>query len=268
MIRALYTAASGMNAQQLNVDTITNNMANVNTTSYKGETTNFKSLLYANLPGPKEEASSTPTVNQVGHGVRAMGNSRNYKGGELEPTESKTDLAIRGDGFFAIDHNGEQVYTRDGNFKYAMLEDGESYALVTANGDPVLSVDDESIIIGSDIPQDTIQIDKQGSLYYLEDGIKMDIGQIKVVQFANREGLEAIGKNYYQQTAASGDPILEADNDLLNRSQIESGYLERSNVQIANEMVKLIIAQRAYEVNSTAIKTADTMMQQANQLKS
>jgi len=270
MVRALYTAASGMTAQQLNVDTISNNLSNVNTVGYKKETTNFKSLLYTNLRGPQEEVTNaTTSANQVGHGVRALANSRNYSPGTLQQTENPTDVAIVGEGFFAIDNNGQEVYTRDGSFRFSMLEDEGSYALVTSDGYPVLSTEDESIIIGSEVSVEDLVIGQDGNIYYLdEEGIRMDVAQMKVVQFANRAGLEATGNNLYAATPASGEPLLEIDNDTLTKSTLRTGYLEGSNVQIAEEMVNLIIAQRAYEINSTAIKTADDMMQQANQLKS
>lgn len=270
MVRALYTAASGMSAQQLNVDTISNNLANVNTVGYKKETTNFKSLLYTNLRGPEEEVTDTTTsANQVGHGVRALANSRNYASGTLQQTENPTDIAIIGEGFFAIDNDGEELYTRDGSFRFSMIEDEGSYALVTSDGYPVLSTEDESILIGNEVSVDDLVIGQDGNVYYLdEEGIQMDVAQIKIVQFANRPGLEATGSNLYKATPASGEPLLEAEEDALSRSVLRTGYLEGSNVQLAEEMVNLIIAQRAYEVNSTAIKTADDMMQQANQLKS
>ena len=270
MVRALYTAASGMTAQQLNVDTISNNLANVNTVGYKKETTNFKSLLYTNLRGPEEEVTDTTVaVNQVGHGVRALVNSRNYASGTLQQTENPTDIAVIGEGFFAIDNEGEELYTRDGSFRFSMLQDEGSYALVTSDGYPVLSTEDESIIVGNEVSVDDLVIGKNGNVYYLdEEGIRMDIAQVKIVQFANRPGLEATGSNLYKATLASGEPLLEADEDALSKSILRTGYLEGSNVQLAEEMVNLIIAQRAYEVNSTAIKTADDMMQQANQLKS
>lgn len=270
MVRALYTAASGMTAQQLNVDTISNNLANVNTVGYKKETTNFKSLLYTNLRGPENEAitAQRPSVNQVGHGVRALANSRNYSAGTLQQTSNPTDIAIVGNGFFAIDNNGEEMYTRDGSFRFAMLEDEGSYALVTADGYPVLSTEDESIIVGGEVPTEDLEIGPDGTVFYLdEEGIRMDIAQIKLVQFANKEGLEATGNNLYKATPASGEPLVEGDDDTLIGSTLRTGYLEGSNVQLAEEMVNLIIAQRAYEVNSTAIQTADDMMKQANQLK-
>ena len=270
MVRALYTAATGMNAQQLNVDTISNNLANVNTVGYKKETTNFKSLLYTNLKGPKDEAvtADSTSINQVGHGVRALSNSRNYTSGTPTATENPNDLLIVGNGFFAIDNGGEEVYTRDGSFRFSMLEDGGSYALVTADGYPVLSTDDESIIVGSEVATDKLKIDQGGAVFYIdEEGNRMDVAQIKLVQFTNRAGLEAAGSNFYRATPASGEPLVEADEDDLVKSEIRTGFLESSNVHLAEEMVNLIIAQRAYEVNSTAIKTADDMMKQANQLK-
>ena len=270
MVRALYTAASGMTAQQLNVDTIANNLSNVNTTGYKKETTNFKSLLYTNLRGPETEAvtENTPSVNQVGHGVRALANSRNYSSGTLQETGNKTDLAIVGNGFIAIDNGTEEVYTRDGSLRFSMIEEEGSYALVTAEGHPVLSTEDESILVGSEVPTEKLTISEDGAVYYLDDeGLRVDIAQIKVVQFTNRAGLEATGGNLYKATAASGEPLVEGEDDTLVRSTLRSGYLEGSNVQLAEEMVNLIIAQRAYEVNSTAIQTADDMMKQANQLK-
>lgn len=270
MIRSLYTAASGMTAQQLNVDTISNNLANVNTAGYKKETTNFKSLLYTNLKGPEDEAvnANTTSVNQVGHGVRSLSNSRNYASGILQQTENPTDIAIVGNGFFAIDNDGEELYTRDGSFRFSLLEDEGSYALVTADGYPVLSTEDESIIIGSEVPAEKLTIGQDGTISYMdEDGIKTEIAQIKIVQFTNRAGLEATGSNLYKATAASGEPLIEGEDEGLTRSTLRTGYLEGSNVQLAEEMVNLIIAQRAYEVNSTAIQTADDMMKQANQLK-
>lgn len=270
MVRALYTAASGMTAQQLNVDTISNNLANVNTVGYKKETTNFKSLLYTNLRGSEEEVTdTTASANQVGHGVRALANSRNYSTGTLQQTDNPTDIAIVGDGFIAIDNDGEELYTRDGSLRFSRLEDEGGYALVTSDGHPVLSIEDESILVGNEVSIDDLVISQDGNVYYLdEEGIRMDVAQIKIVQFTNRAGLEATGNNLYQATPASGEALLEADEDTLSKSSIRIGYLEGSNVQIAEEMVNLIIAQRAYEINSTAIKTADDMMQQANQLKS
>ncbi len=271
MIRALYTAASGMTAQQLNVDTISNNMANVNTAAYKKETTNFKSLLYTTMGEANDpNATAAPTMKQVGHGVRALPNSRDYTGGILQQTEKVTDLAIVGDGFFAIQNpDGTESYTRDGSFSFSVIPDDGTYVLVTSDGRPVLSTEGESIMVDAGISADKLRIGQDGNVFYKDElGFQMDIAQIRVVQFANKSGLEAVGDNLYKQTGASGEPMAEAEEDALSRSVIRSGFLEGSNVQIAEGMVNLIIAQRAYEINSTAIKAADDMLGQANQLKS
>ena len=268
MVRGLWTAASGMTSQQLNVDTISNNLANINTTGYKKETTNFKSLLYQTMEGPNIPNAGKPTTMQVGHGVRALSNSRSYSPGILQSTGKDTDMAIEGKGFFTV-LNGEQMtYTRDGSFRFS-ITDGGAYALVTADGSPALSTEDEPILIGSEIPADQVKVSKDGAVYYNDPDTKtrMEIAQLKIVQFANVEGLEAIGSNLFIQTAASGEPLVEGDAEGLVRSNIATKCLEGSNVQVAEEMVKLIVAQRAYELNSTAIKAVDTMLQQANELK-
>ncbi len=267
MVRALWTAASGMTSQQLTVDTIANNLANVNTVGYKRESTNFKSLLYQNLTGPTDEPNR-PEPMQVGHGVRAVGNSRNYSMGILQQTDNPTDVAIEGKGFFTV-LKGEQVaYTRDGSFKISMTEDG-TYAFVTSDGDPVLSTDGEPIIMDSTIPVDAIVISADGSVDYMDEATNtlINLAQLNIVQFPNVNGLEAIGSNLFIETPASGVPLSEAENEDLEKSKLKTGYLEGSNVQVADEMVKLIVAQRAYELNSTTIKTVDSMMQQANELK-
>lgn len=269
MVRGLWTAASGMTAQQLNVDTIANNLSNVNTTGYKKETTNFKSLLYANLGAPAEQEVQ-PNKAQVGHGVRALANSRNFSTGVLTQTENTTDLAIQGDGFFAIDRgDGNVAYTKDGSFRFSVLADEGAYALVTSTGDPVLNTEGESIIMTNDIAVDSLTIDTDGSIYYMDKdtNTRMDVAQIQVVQFPNVQGLEGIGNNYYVATANSGEALVEGEDEGISRSTIRSGYLEGSNVQVADEMVKLIVAQRAYELSSKAIQTVDEMLQQANDLK-
>ena len=269
MVRALWTSASGMTSQQLQVDTISNNIANVNTTGYKKEMVSFKSLLYQQMGQPAVENIQAPSALQVGHGVRVGANTRVYGQGTLQQTGNVTDLAIEGNGFFSI-IDGEQVsYTRDGNFRFASTSDESGYMLTTSDGKPVMSVDEEPIVIDSEIPVESIQIGSIGNLFYIdqETGLEEELGQIQVVQFANTEGLEALGDNEYRETAASGPARIEGEDDTLTRSHIRSGNLEGSNVNIADEMVNLIVAQRAYEMNSTVIKTVDTMLQQANELK-
>lgn len=269
MIRGLYTAASGMTAQQLNVDTISNNIANVNTVGFKKESVNFKSLMYETMQGNSLEGETVkPAPMQVGHGVRLGSISRNYEVGSLMETGNPTDISINGKGFFAISNTEDtEAYTKDGSFRLSKTEDG-TVALVSSDGHPILSTDDEPIIIDSSISVNDLEISSTGNISYLdEDGTKIDVANLKIVQFANVEGLEGIGNNLYKATTASGEPLLELDSDGLVKSELKTGFLEGSNVNIADEMVKLIVAQRSYELNSTTIKTVDTMMQQANELK-
>ena len=268
MMRALWTAASGMTSQQTNVDTISNNLANVNTVGYKKETTNFKSLLYAKMETVAAATGNAPTNMQVGHGVRIASSSRMYTQGNLQSTGNPTDMAIEGKGFFTVMQDDEYVYTRDGSFRLSMVDE-ENYALVTTDGHPVVSVDDEPIIIEATVTPDQLIIGQDGAIYYMdqEAGVRMDLAQLRIVQFSNTEGLEAAGSNLYTETAASGPARIETEDDMLQRSVVKSGVLESSNVDVATEMVNLIVAQRAYELNSTAIKAADTMLQQANELK-
>jgi len=272
MMRALWTAASGMTSQQLNVDTISNNLANVNTNAYKKESAEFKSLLYqtmvrANVPAAGGNAR--PANLQVGHGVRPVATHRNFGTGILTQTGNSTDLAIEGNGFFVISERDErEAYSKDGNFRAAISEDG-GYILVTSDGYPVLSVDDEPIEIDEEVDISNLLVSRDGIVSYIdvETDENIELGQLQIVQFPNVGGLEAIGSNLYITTPASGEPLLEADDEVAVRSMIKQGFLEGSNVQVAEEMVKLIVAQRAYELNSTAIKTADSMLQEANQLK-
>ena len=268
MVRALWTAASGMTSQQVQVDTIAHNLANVNTSGYKKETVSFKTLLYQQLPEPEEPAVQRPSSMQVGYGVRVGATSRIHSQGILQQTSNLTDLAVQGDGLFMILNGDEEVYTRDGTFRLTLI-DQETYSLVTVDGGYVLSTEGEPIYIDTEIPVQSLNIDSSGLISYTEEdtGLQLEIAQIALVQFANKEGLEALGDNTYRTTEASGPALLEVEDDTLIRSTVKSGYLEGSNVQVAEEMVNLIVAQRAYEFNSTAIKTADTMLQQANELK-
>lgn len=268
MMRSLWTAASGMSAQQLNVDTISNNIANVDTTAHKKERAEFKSLLYQTMERATLDDSynGKPVNLQVGLGVKPVATSRNFSQGSLENTEVKTDLAINGQGFFMVKTGEDEVsYTRDGSFKIS-VGDGEN-SLVTAEGYYVLSSDGEPITFPSTVPSKDIIISESGDVSYTLNGQQQDLGvKIGVVQFANPQGLEGIGGNFYTSTSASGEPVLEADGE-VKRSNICQGFLETSNVNIAEEMVNLIVAQRAYELNSKAITTSDEMLQQANNLK-
>lgn len=271
MMRSLWTAASGMKAQQLNVDTISNNLANVNTTGYKKQRLEFKDMLYETMskatvdPGNGE---GRPVNLQVGHGVRPVATVKSYARGNLQSTGNPLDMALDGNGFFVIQGPTGPVYTRDGAFKVSLNEDGEA-KLVTADGYPVLNTDDEEIILPAEVNLSELLVSDDGRLSYVNvDGEMEDLEQqIKIVQFRNSPGLEDIGNNFVKQTTASGAPLIEADGDVTSRTKIVQRFLETSNVQVVDEMVSLIIAQRAYDVNSKSIQTSDQMLEQANNLK-
>ncbi len=247
MVRSLWSAATGMIAQQTNIDTIANNLANVNTTGYKTEVANFKSLLYQTLQTATTTANgeSKPVGAQVGLGVRNSSISSIFKQGAFQDSVSDTDFAISGKGFFAVmADDGNTYYTRNGNF-FLSTNDGGGLTLCTSDGYPVLS---------------TTGPDGDNNLQPL--GIK-----IGLYQFNNPTGLDKMGGSYYRETVVSGEALNETRSANVEKSTIIQGYLERSNVQVVDEMVNMIVAQRAYEMNSKAITTSDEMMQQANNLK-
>ena len=243
MMRSLWTAASGMMAQQTSVDTISNNLANVNTVGYKSESTEFKSLLYQNLQARTTSANGEfkPVSAQVGLGARVSSITSHYTQGAMNASDSATDFAISGDGFFAIQNeDGDTLYTRNGNFYFSTSTEG--MMLCTADGYPVLSSDGQPIVVSSD---------------------EYDLTRISM----NPSGLEKLGGNYLAETDASGIALNEDADAVGKKSQLKQKYLEASNVEVATEMVNLITAQRAYELCSKAITTSDTMMEQANALK-
>ncbi len=271
-MRALWTGASGMSAQQFNVDTISNNIANVNTTGFKSERAEFKSLLYQTMQKANVSADGNriiPANLQVGHGVKPVAVSRTYGTGSLERTENLWDFALNGPGFFVVqkgvDQNGDPnyVYTKNGAFKLAT--DNESLVLVTSDGYPVLDTEGERIVLEDRVG---ITVDNEGRFSREINGVIEDLGiQIDIVQFTNPQGLEAIGDSFYDTTATSGEPIQEFEGEVPVKTEIVQSFLEMSNVNIADEMVRLIVAQRAYELNSKSITTSDQMLQQANELK-
>ena len=262
-MRALWTAASGMKAQQLNIDTISNNLSNVNTTGFKKQKLEFKDLLYESIKKSNlVEGQGQPVNLEIGHGVMPFATSRVFMSGNLDRTENPTDLALDGRGFFAIqgDNDDEILYTRDGNLKFSV--DGDTRTLVTSDGHKVLSTDDDVIEIAND--EKDFSVSQEGRITVKNAaGETVEKGQIKIVDFLNPEGLEAIGGNFFKQTNASGEAIPDEERN----TKIQQGFLESSNVQIVDEMVRMIMAQRAYEINSKAIQTSDDMMQTANNLK-
>jgi flagellar basal-body rod protein FlgG len=205
---------------------------------------------------------------QVGLGVRPIATTRVFEMGNLERTDNNLDFAINGPGFFMVQRDEDTVaFSRDGNFRLATM--GNETRLVTAEGFPILDVDGNPIDIPDNINLASMSVDDFGNIMFLtDDGEMEDLNlQIAIAQFLNPQGLEAIGSNLFAATAASGAYILEADGATPTTSNVLQGFLESSNVQLAEEMVRLIIAQRAYEINSRAIQASNEMLQQANNLR-
>lgn len=270
MMRSLWSAASGMIAQQTAVDTIANNLSNVNTTGYKTEKTEFKSLLYQTLQTRTTTANGEdkPIPAQVGLGTRVASITSNFTQGSMLSSESFTAMAIAGDGFFAVrGADGNTYYTRNGDFKLSVGNDG-NLTLVTANGYPVLDTDGNPITMPGDVSSSKIQVSTEGAFGYTDgNGNFVTVGNIGLFQFSNPAGLEKLSNSLLAVTDASGAALNEANTANLIRSEVRQKYVEGSNVQVADEMVNLIVAQRAYEMNSKAIQAADDMLSQANQLK-
>jgi len=258
MLRALYTAASGMNAQQLNIDNIAHNLANVNTVGFKSRRADFQDLLYQNL----RQAGAASTANtdipvglQIGLGTKPVATEILLTQGDFSATENPLDMVIEGQGFFQVRlTDGRTAYTRNGSFH--LDRDGN---LVTADGDfldPQISIpqDQMSVTIGAD-----------GTVSVLQAGQTQpqQVGKIEIANFQNAAGLQAIGKNLYLATQASGEPIVgtPGENGL---GTLLSGFVEQSNVSVVEEMVNMIVSQRAYEASSKVIRTADEMLTQAN----
>lgn len=267
MLRSLFTAGQGMIAQQMNVDVISNNLANVSTTGFKKERVEFKDLLYETLSKSYMANDSGKPVNlQVGHGVTPVATVKSYAMGNLEKTDNPMDFALDGQGFFMVKGpKGDVNYTKDGSFKLSITEDGQK--ITTSDGYAVLDPDGQEIPINGVSPTELI-VSQSGELSRLnkETGDVESLGKkIGVVKFANRYGLEDLGNNLVGATTASGKPV--ADSEVGEKTIINQNFLEASNVQVVDEMVKLIIAQRAYEINSKSIQTSDEMLNTANNLK-
>lgn len=271
MLRSLWTAASGMIAQQTSVDTIANNLANVNSTGYKSERAEFKSLLYQTLQTETTTANGVnkPIAAQVGLGVRNSSIESSFTQGIMTETGSATDFCIEGDGFFGIRGvDGELYYTRNGKFNFSVNANG-GMTLCNADGCAVLDSNGNPIELGPAYQMSKVTISTDGKLCYPDaNNNAQPIGiNIGLFQFNNPAGLTKTSGTMYQESAASGQVLNEQNLDENQKSMVHQGFLEGSNVQVADEMVNLIVAQRAYEMNSKAITASDEMLQQANQLK-
>ncbi|QNB47031.1 flagellar basal-body rod protein FlgF [Thermanaerosceptrum fracticalcis] len=276
MLRSLYIASSGMQAQQMNLDVISNNLANVNTTGFKKSRVDFQSLLYQSLKSPaaSEQGFFNPMGLEIGNGVRVVGTLSDFSGGILQETGNDSDVAIQGKGFFMVAlPNGKVGYTRNGAFQI----DSQGY-LVTSNGYRVLSSKGNDSTGGSlsvggktlkyikpDTATKTISISEDG-IVSTEKVSGASAPILEMANFANPAGLQAVGSTSYVATEVSGEPIIgQPTKDGLG--SLIQGFLEGSNVKVVEEMVKMITAQRAYEINSKSIQTSDEMMGITNGLK-
>ena len=261
MIRALYSAASGMTAQQTNVDNIANNLANANTTGYKMRRAQFQDLLYQTLAQPGAAAAQqtvVPVGLQLGLGSKAASNEIVFTQGNFVQTGNPLDLVIQGNGFFQIQQpNGQIAYTRAGNFQF-----NNAGLIVDGNGNPL----QPAITIPS--TAQSITIAQDGTVSYTQPGqtAAQQAGQIQLALFQNPAGLNSIGQNLYLPTDASGAAILANPGGQEGLGTLQQGFTEQSNVSIVEEFINLITAQRAYEANSKVVKAADEMYQQVNNL--
>ncbi|HMM20895.1 MAG TPA: flagellar basal-body rod protein FlgG [Selenomonadales bacterium] len=261
MMRALWTAGTGMVAQQANIDTISNNLANVSTTGFKKNRSDFADLMYQTIrqagaaTGPDTQV---PAGIQVGHGVRQVATQKIYTQGSFQQTGNSLDMAIEGDGFFQIAmDDGTIAYTRDGAFKrdnQGRIVNSEGYLV-----EPQITIPDNATDL-------TVSADGRISAKIPGQTATQELGQLQLARFINPAGLESIGRNLLIETDASGAPVINNPGE-DGAGTIVSQYVEMSNVQVVEEMVNMIVAQRAYEINSKAITTADEMLQQASNLK-
>lgn len=260
-LRALWTAASGMEGQAVNIDVISNNLANVNTTGFKKSRADFQDLLYQNLSIAGAATSSdteVPTSNQVGLGTKIAAIAKIFGQGDYQQTGNELDLAIDGRGFFQITTpDGEVAYTRAGSFKL----DGDG-SIVNSDGyllEPQISV-------ANNVIQITVGLNGTVTVMNAGETTPSEIGNIETARFANPSGLIAIGKNLFIESETSGTPTTGTPGE-DGLGTISQGFLEMSNVNVVEEMVNMILAQRAYEMNGKAIQTADEMLQVANNIK-
>ncbi len=259
MMRALWTAGSGMVAQQGNIDNISNNLANVNTTGFKKTRLDFQDLMYQTIRqagATSGQDTQIPTGLQMGHGVRQVATQKIYTQGSFQATGNSLDVAIEGDGFFQVTMpDGTIAYTRDGSFK----KDSQG-RMCTSDGyllEPQITIPQEAT---------DFTISSEGLVTATTTAGQQDLGEITLARFINPSGLENMGRNLLKETEASGVPMV-TNPGTDGAGTFAQKYLEMSNVQVVDEMVNMIVAQRAYETNSKAITTADEMLGQAANLK-
>jgi flagellar basal-body rod protein FlgG len=261
MIRALYSAASGMSAQQTSVDNIANNLANANTNGFKMRRVQFQDLLYQSYVQPGAAAGSqtiVPSGLQIGLGTRPASNEIIFTQGNFQQTDNPLDMVIQGKGFFQVRRpSGELAYTRDGGFQFD--KDGN---IVTSNGDPI----EPQITVPAQAQSVTVAPD--GTVSYTQPGqtAAQIAGQIQLANFANPAGLNSIGQNMFTQTDASGDPTVGNPAGQEGLGPLMQGYVEGSNVSVVEEFINMIVSQRAYEANSKVVTAANQMYQQANNI--
>lgn len=259
MIRSLWTAATGMASQQLNMDVIAHNLANSNTTGYKQSRANFEDLMYQTIVPPGANAGEDnriPVGIQVGMGAKTASVQKKFVQGNFVETGNQLDLAIEGKGFFTVLRNGEEVYTRSGSFKL----DQEGF-VCDAEGNrlqPEITVPVEATNINVDSTGTLTAMNQSGEILATEN--------LTLVAFANPAGLSSIGRNYFISTEASGEAV-EGQPGSEGIGGLLQGFLENSNVNVVEEMVNMIVGQRAYEANSKVIKVSDEMLQMANNVK-
>ena len=262
MIRSMHTAASGMEAMQTQIDVIANNMANVNTTGFKKGRAEFQDLLYQEVRAPSSQRtrgnSGRPVGVEIGLGTHLVATQKMFETGDMKQTQNQLDLAIQGDGFFRVRVNDQQLgYTRAGDFK--ITAQGQ---IVTSQGHPLeppLFVPPETT---------TITIEENGVVKAQQPGdtAPVEVGTLELARFANPGGLKALGEGVFLETEASGHPVLNAPGE-EGVGTVQQGMLEASNVEVVEEMIDLIAAQRAYEINSRVIKAADEMLAETAQLR-
>ncbi|KAB8027972.1 flagellar basal-body rod protein FlgG [Fluviispira multicolorata] len=261
MLRSLNTAATGMDSQQRLIDTLSNNMANVNTIGFKGSKAYFHDLLYQNIRAPGLQTTTgtiAPSGIQIGNGSKLVSVEKSFDEGAIKITNKDTDMAIMGKGFFRIQlPDGNIAYTRDGTFRRSA--DGR---IVTSEGLPLLP----EIVVPSNTLHLRIAIDGVVTAKVSGEYEPRNLGQIQLANFINPAGLNSMGRNLYTATPASGEAIVSIPGE-NGVGTIDQGELETSNVNIVEEMVQLIVGQRAYELNSKVIKTGDEMLASTNQMK-